>query len=475
LTVGFGRCSITDGWKHPREGKKFPEYTVHDELYATAFVVAAHGHALAAFVSLDMGVITRPHADEIRRLVSRKTRIPVEHILLHCTHTHASYPGYIVDPEVLAGWITQAIREAIAAARRADIAHACREIGTGFNFNRRVRLSDGLGAWCVMFNTDCRTEGGRVEVSGRLRKEVQNWGARWEDLEMSRREIWTELPVDSHLHVVSFQDDARRTLGSIVRFAGHPVIVSQQWIGSEISRDAVGYVADVVAEKTGAPCLYLTGPSGDLRLYCEDYSHVEARKRGRLIGDQAVKLLAELRFAPFDRFALACDEPAFDLWPGFPASPVEQRRKSAELESGLKAALAEGRKPAEIKKLSEDRARMEFVKQMLDHVLLIPEEAAAGRFRQPLWVVELGAAAFVTFPFEPFEEASRTLRTRMGENVITVELVGGAQGYVPTAEEWSLGGYETTWCSTAPDTADKLIETAVQLMRHVQPGQRGAR
>ncbi|HUW57909.1 MAG TPA: hypothetical protein VMZ92_14810 [Planctomycetota bacterium] len=464
LAVGFARVCITDGWKHPRTGCEFPEYTVHDDLWATALVVCTGATPVAALVSLDLGTIRTPAATELRILVSRKTGIAAERVALHCTHTHASYDANVVEPEVFSVYIADAITEAAASAKPASVAHGHRELGVGYNFNRRIHLSDGLGAHCVMFNDDCRTEGGRVEGSGQLRKVVRGWEADWDNLEMSRRENWTDGPIDPHLHVLQFREAAGKTLGTVVRFAGHPVIVSRHWIGNVLSRDAVGYVSDYFTHVTHAPCLYLTGPSGNQRLYCEEYTHGEARLRGQAIAEEALKTGVDFHPEPFERFVLAADEVELNLWHGFPRTREEQQKKLAALEAEVKSAVAERRSPADIKNFAEAHTRMNHAGGMLDRRVLTPDEAADGKFNQPISVFDFGAASIVTFACEPFMEVSRGVREKAGENVIPIQLTNGAHGYVPTAEEWALGGYETTWCSTAPGAADRYIAAACDLL-----------
>ncbi|HUU43621.1 MAG TPA: hypothetical protein VMX57_07570 [Planctomycetota bacterium] len=467
LAVGFARAKITDGWKHPRAGSESPDYTVHDDLWATALVVCEGAKPAAALVSLDLGVITKPPCDELRGVVADATGVAFDRVALHTTHTHASYSGHDVDPAWLGARIAEAINDAAKHAAPASVAHASRDLGAGYVFNRRVRLSDGLGAHCVMFNDDCRTENGRVEASGQLRKVVAGWEAKWDDLEMSKRETWTDGPIDSHLHVVSFRDASGRTLGSVVRFCGHPVIVSRHWIGNELSRDAVGYVADAVAAETGASCLYLTGPSGNQRLYCEAYTHDEASRRGGRIAAEALKLVDTLAFSRFERFALATTQVPLDLWDGFPKTPEDQERKLAEAEAAVKAALAAKRSPSELKRLAEQRIRVHHVRQMFDRPLLTPDEARAGRFQQPVTAWDFGPARILTFPCEPFREISEDVCAGAGPDVMTVQLTNGSHGYVPTADEWKLGGYETTWCSTASDAAERYVAAASALLQTV--------
>ena len=465
LAAGVAQECITEGWKHPRAGRTMPKFTVHDDLQATAFVVTQRGAAVFALVSLDMGTILKTPSDEIREIVAAKTGILFERILLHSTHSHATWAGRDVDPEWLADRIAAAIARAVATAKPAAASHAHVELGPGFTFNRRIRLTGGLGAHCVMFNTDCRTVGGRVEASAQLAKAVSDWDGNWTDFDMSLAENWCDGPVDSHLHVLRFIGSDRRALGTIVRFTGHPVIVSRAWIGNTLSRDAVGYIADYLRDGSKVPCLYLTGLSGSQRLYCEEYTHDEAKRRGTLIARQAYAAKASTGPQPLERFAFASAEIELDLWEGFPKDLDEQARKLAAVAADVKAAVAAKRPSREFKRLAEAHQRMEFAARMIAENVLSPGDPARGKTTQPVAVFDLGPVAFAGFPCEPFHQVNEALRQKFGDRVITAELVNGSHGYVPTAEEFALGGYESTWCTTAPDAAKKYVAAAAELIR----------
>ncbi len=465
LAAGFARECITEGWKHPRAGRTMPEFALHDDLWATAFVVTQRKVPVFALVSLDLGEFRKPPSNEVRSLVAAKTGILFERILLHTTHSHATWAGSNVDPEWFAERVSAAILAAAGSARPAAASHAHVELGPGYTFNRRIRLSDGLGAHCVMFNTDCRTEGGRVEASAQLAKAVRDWKGDWNAFGMSLQENWCDGRIDAHLHVLRFIGDNRRPLGTIVRFTGHPVIVSHAWIGNTLSRDAVGYVVDYLSDGAKAPCLYLQGLAGSQRLYCEEYTHDEARRRGLAIARQATATTAKEGPKPFNRFAFATAELDLDLWEGFPKNAAEQERKLADLAAAVKAAVAEKLPVAEIKRLAEEHQRMQFVTKMTAEPVISAEDMARGKTRQPVAVFDVGCAAFAGFPCEPFHQVNEALRQKFGDRVITAELVNGSHGYVPTAEEFALGGYESTWCTTAPDAAKKYVAAAAELVR----------
>ena len=58
----------------------------------------------------------------------------------------------------------------------------------------------------------------------------------------------------------------------------------------------------------------------------------------------------------------------------------------------------------------------------------------------------------------------------VGPNVVTAQLTNGGHSYVPTEEDWHLGGYESTWCATSPDACDRYITGAVELLKRVLKG-----
>lgn len=84
----------------PAAGPRLPFI---DDLWATVLAVCRKNTPVAAFVSLDLGVITRSPCDEVRTIVAESTGVEFERIALHCTHTHAGYAGCSVDPGYLSG------------------------------------------------------------------------------------------------------------------------------------------------------------------------------------------------------------------------------------------------------------------------------------------------------------------------------------------------------------------------------------
>ncbi len=80
-----------------------------------------------------------------------------------------------------------------------------------------------------------------------------------------------------------------------------------------------------------------------------------------------------------------------------------------------------------------------------------------------------GGLAFVGYPCELFTEFGLQTKAQSPfAETFVVELANGWHGYVPTQEAFAHGGYEARLGYTsrlAPETGDRLVETALNLLR----------
>jgi hypothetical protein len=76
---------------------------------------------------------------------------------------------------------------------------------------------------------------------------------------------------------------------------------------------------------------------------------------------------------------------------------------------------------------------------------------------------------FVGIPGEPFAGIGRGIREQSGFPCAFVCcLTNGSAGYFPMREAYDEGGYEARSSQFSPDVADTLIETGVQVLRHIK-------
>src|SRR5262249_45763580 len=93
LQVGFGVGDITPepGMQMPGGFFKRTGKGVRDKCLAAA-CVAHDGERTVALVGIDTLFITRAIVDAARRVISKDTKIPGEHVLVGANHTHSGGP-----------------------------------------------------------------------------------------------------------------------------------------------------------------------------------------------------------------------------------------------------------------------------------------------------------------------------------------------------------------------------------------------
>lgn len=466
VRVGMARAAFTDcGRLLGRDGSPVTDAIVHDDVYATA-VALSDGSRKVVLFGLDYGSMCVQAMDAIRRRVASRLDMPIRQVITTMTHTHAGLSTNGLDKEKFADRLVQVAQAALDSAAPVEMAYAVTDVGIGFNLNRRIELTDGLGAHCVMFNTDCVTRDGRVEATEQLKKLVAEWGGKWEETEMSRRPNYADGPTDRTLHLVVLRKLGGPVIGAIVRFSGHPVVVSRYWIGHTISRDVPGYVVDEVMEKLGAPVMYLTGPSGDQRMYCQEYSFGEAERIGKALAGKVLELTTDLKFEPVVDAALAEALVKLPIRKDAPRTPAEVEQVVRELDVQIAQAHAGGAPPAKIKQLMDQRARQAFMTGMLNQTLVTAEELAAGVKPIEFPFLRLGEVGFACLPGEPFHKIGLGIVEGLSPHkVVTAQLANGTVTYVPLAEEVAKGGYETTWSVTAPGTDSIMVREQIRLGR----------
>ena len=120
--------------------------SVHDELHVTALALRQNGQR-ALLLTIEVGDMHTSLCDETRAVIARETDVPVQHILLCCTHTHSA-------PNVsgMEGWgdvdreyvdtiflpaIKDAAREAYNAVKPAEISVGVVRSEVGINRRRQ--------------------------------------------------------------------------------------------------------------------------------------------------------------------------------------------------------------------------------------------------------------------------------------------------------------------------------------------------
>lgn len=136
-------------WQCGYGGRTRPSERIRDDLRATALVLEAAGRR-AAIVAVDVIALSRDSVATIRSQIAAESGIPLECILVACSHTHggpvtmplASQPcdeDYVrVLEKDIAGAVAMAARQMVPAHLAYGEGHI------GFSIERRVHTADGM-------------------------------------------------------------------------------------------------------------------------------------------------------------------------------------------------------------------------------------------------------------------------------------------------------------------------------------------
>ena len=422
---------IVGGWS-PR-----PATHVHDELHAKCLVLDDGQVRLAIVVSDNVG-IPREVYDAAKRSVHESTGIPIEHMLMAADHTHSATsargPSKVTAEETLSEYqqfvasrIADGVRRAVNNLEPARIGWGTAQEPTQV-FNRRWRMKPGTPIPNPFGGEDqARMNPGRanpnlLEPAG---------------------------PVDPEVAFLSVQSADGRPIALLANYSLHYV----GGVGSgEISADYFGMFADRIQQLLGADRLHppfvgmmSNGTSGDVNNI--DFLHkserlppyVKMRQVADLVAEKVFQAHQEIEF--HDRVQLGARQEELVL---------AVRKPTDEQLDYARKILA---KPDDAKPYHSRESNYANRVLKLDES---PDEVSV--ILQTFRIGEVGIAAI---PFEVFAEIGLELKEKGPlPRTFTISLANGSYGYLPTARQHALGGYET-WLGTSSvqiDAAGKIVQ-----------------
>jgi neutral ceramidase len=399
---------------------------VRDALTVSALALESDGRR-AAVVSCDVLSLKNRIVDDLRARLA--ALVGPGYLLLAATHTHTGPPvcdalGSSSDEaciQAVADSIERAVSTAFERLEPAGIGWAT-EAAAGFAFPRRWRMADGT-------------------VQMHPRKDDPNL-------------VEPESEADDTLTVLRVTRADGSPLAMCVNFGCHATFVGGECF---YSADYAGVVRRSAQKTLGrnVPVLYFNGPCGDV---CQD--DITDRNESRY-GEEVLERVG----AQLAKRALEIAEAAnvSDDAPIASARDVVQATVRAVPEKDLQAAQAwgVGRSIAEVPQTVDEIKLRE---------LLIVE---AERCERPVVEVEVGGlrigdGALVGLPGEIFSAIGRDIRAGSPfAHTAIAELANGCYGYVPLAESFEGGGYETWLCRSsrlAPETAGQIVDAGRRVL-----------
>jgi len=412
LKGGCSKVNITPPvgvWLSGYASRDKPSDDIHDDLYARALVLD-NGSNAVAIVSVDLLWVPPQITSEVRAIVTNKTGIPQQNVLVSATHTHFGpriFSRTKLGPEnahdkIDASYIGTLVKK--MAGRLAEIV-----------YNRRTRTSDGS-----------------VEMSFSLPPEViatrriirgQDGSTRVTFTLPPQQPHLTFGPIDPESWILRVDDSDGRLVGSLVNYACHAVSGSgfEDWFYS-ISADFPGQTTRLLEQAEGGICLFTPGTSGNI-------VPLKRGKKARFEIGKAIagEALRRLQFVP------TTDE-------------IEIEAMTTEVTMPLKPDLS----PDRITDAGEGKKDLTTEFQLL----------------------RLGDIYILGLPGEVLVEIGLQIKKKAGlHKLLIIALANDPIGYVCHSEAYDEGGYESgTGTNLAKGAGEIMVKQALDLISRVKSG-----
>ncbi len=389
---------------------------VHDELHARCLVLD-NGHTKLAIVVCDSCMLPRVVLDKAKHLAHGHTGIPLDRMLISATHTHSAPTSAGVfqsEPEesyteFLATRISDGIRRAANNLAPARIGWGVGSEPTQV-FNRRWKMREGVKL---------------LDPFGRVDHVRMNPPVASPDL------IEPAGPTDPQIGVLAVRDANDRPLALLANYSLH-------YVGGvpagEVSADYYGAFAArlpqlLASDRIDPPFVGImsNGTSGNInninfreaREGLPPYAQI--RKVAELAAVEAARVAGAIEY--HDQVPLEMRQASIRL--GRRSTPKDEVERAKFVLSQSKGMTLKG--------VEEIYAR--------ETVLLNEYPPFVETLLQAIRIGELGIA---TSPCETFVETGLAIKAESPlKPTFVIELANDYCGYLPTAEQHALGGYET--------------------------------
>jgi len=413
---------------------------IHDELHARCLVLD-DGQRQIAIVVVDNCILPRDLLDRAKAMAEKVTKIPAAHILISATHCHSG-PAAMDIAQCKADleyqtFLARRIADGIGRAK-ANLAPA--KIGWGFGelptevFNRRWHMKEGGIAENPFGNKKDKV---RMNPPRRSPLLVRPAG-----------------PTDTQVPVLSVLHTDGRPLALHSNYSLH--YVGGTGAGT-ISADYFGVFSDRIqqllkADRQQPPFVGMlsNGTSGDINNI--NFQGIPERNKpyeqinfvAHKLADEVLRVQKKIKH--HDWVALKAVQK--DV-------PLGVRRPGADEVARAKQMLKDALDP---KSLTTFEVYAQETLNLAKHPPRLPV---------PLQALHIGGLRICAIPCEPFAEVGLALKDGRKDTFV-IGLANGYFGYLPTARQMALGGYETwrsSWSFLEVDSAKRVINSLEELMK----------
>jgi len=399
--------------------------SLRDDLFATALVLKSENH-YAAIVSMDLLVIHPDTVSRVRENFRALTDINPSAVMFCATHCHSGPASYALpdSPAPLreyAQHLEESLTKVLLKASQLLIP-AKFGFGTGkaqIGINRRLTLPNG-----------------KTIISGN-----------------------PEGPIDNQVSVLRIDSINNQPIATLVNYACHPVVLGAE--SNQISADWVGVMRQYVESQTWGKVLFIQGAAGDINPLPGEptNSETDLKVLGELIGNQVVRTWQSIQTTPQSTLS-TIEEKIF-----VPLAPLSNYKDVQLVEMG--GAL--------------DGLNMDELEAWLRNYMPWSVELRGNDEHQEaalqMQAVRIGDTAIVGIGAELFSTIGKNIKKQSPfEHTMIAGYTNGLLAYIPTADEYSRGGYEIDeaylgfWlpAPVAPETATIVEQKAIEQLNNLR-------
>lgn len=393
---------------------------VHDPLLGQVLLLAAGGQSIL-IVTLDLLGVPLAFARQVRAAIHAGTGIPVEHILLACSHTHSGPAGILTEVPGLRAEPDPALQEIIL-----------RKIAGAASQAQRALQQAAWGSG-----------------SGR----VQGVGA--------NRNSPLDGPQDEEVLILRVDSASGSPLAVLMNYGCHPTIMGHENL--LLSADFPGAARRALkAIYPSTAFMFANGASGDISTRFtrrgQDFNEVE--RSGRILAGEVLKVVQTIETKPAEHVGgsiLPVDFP-FRIFP----DEEDAAREIQERESDLKKLEAAGAPHGEIRKAL---TRLQGAQAQ---ALLRTALAGKTGVHTELQMLFMDDFALLGIPGEPFTRIVQSIKQNSPfEQTAVVSYANDEAGYFPDDASFKQGTYEALISPYQQDVAVRIAVQAAQLLESV--------
>lgn len=435
LQAGFARVDITPPFGNDLSGyyeRRLADGTL-DPLYLNAVALTV-GEETVLLMAADYIGIRMDHCAKIRAMISERTGVPADHIMIAALHQHTS--PCLADPEtretalrdkvfidVVYRRFADAARMALDDRADAEMLTAARDVAEPIAFVRRYFTKEAG----VVTNPSSK-----FTLTGRCAE------------------------ADNTMRLVRFARKDKNDI-AILNFSTHPDVIG----GTKWSADWPGFARRFLEEGIdGTSCLFFTGCQGDSNHY-DYFLPREKRLRGTRYEHSAYmgRTVADAAIAVWNEMTPASDDTIFaEFRVIYNRTKTDGIEKYDECVRWVKE-YKEGKHPEGTFTMAE-RAFCYRVAALREQPLFRPV---------PITVIGVGGVVFVGFGGEAFTSYGQKMRDLCPDKfVVSAVCANGYEGYLPTAEAFTQGGYEACSSHFMPTLEDEIVSAATEMLEKLK-------